>query len=93
MHSTLEIKKLMPDITPDILFLEKREYCIRLMRKLLTFYQNQFNMAVWFATAGCGISVEDYLNHKIPLIRSVYRFHAYYQIRKVLKTNSNTRRR
>jgi hypothetical protein len=79
-------KRYMPDITPNLLALKNKEDCIRLTRKPLTFYQNQFNMAIWFATTGCGISVEDHLNHEIPLIRSVYRFHAYYQIRKILKT-------
>ena len=75
----------LPNIAPNLLSLKTREDCLRLTRKPLTFYQNQFNMAVWFATTGCGISVNDHLNHKIPMIRSLYRFHTYYQIMKIFK--------
>ena len=49
----------------------------------MQFYQNQLNLSVCAATAGCGISKE-HLRHKDPMIRSVYRFHAYYQIRRIL---------
>ena len=48
------------------------------------FWQTQLDFAVWSATSGAGISVE-HLNASIPMIRSVYRFHTYYQIRKILK--------
>ena len=33
---------------------------------------------------GCGVSKLDHLKHKDPMIRSVFRFHAYYQIRRIL---------
>ena len=42
------------------------------------------NVAVWCATTGCGVSKEDHLQHKDPIIRRLYRFHAYYQIRRIL---------
>ena len=71
------------DIKPSLLTLKTREECLRLMRNPLTFYQNQFNMAVWLATTGCGISVNDHLKHPIPMIRSLYRFHTYYQMLKI----------
>ena len=51
----------------------------------MQFWQNQLNFAVWCATTGCGVSKEDHLRHKDPMIRSVYRFHVYYQIRRILK--------
>jgi hypothetical protein len=76
----------MPDISPNLLTLKNKEDCLRLINKPLTFYQNQFNMALWFATNACRISIEDHLNHKILLIRSIFRFHTYYQIPKILKT-------
>ena len=76
----------LTDITPDLLALKNREDCLRLTRKPLTFYQNQFNMAIWFATTGCGISVNDHLNHPEPLVRSLYRFHVYYQVCKIFKS-------
>ncbi len=50
----------------------------------VTYYQNQLNMAVFLATSGCGVSVNDHLLHKDPFVASFFRFHTYYQIRKVL---------
>jgi hypothetical protein len=49
----------------------------------MTYYQNQLNMAVFLATAGCGVSVNDHLKHKDPFVASS--FITYYQIRKILK--------
>ena len=49
----------------------------------MQFWQNQLNFAVFCATTGCGVSKE-HLRHKDPTIRSVFRFHVYYQIRKIL---------
>ena len=39
---------------------------------------------VFCASSACGISVE-HLNTKEPMIRSIYRFHVYYHIRRILK--------
>ena len=50
----------------------------------MQFWQNQLNFAIWCATSGCGVSKLDHLKHKDPMIRSVFRFHAYYQIRRIL---------
>ena len=54
----------------------------------MQFWQNQLNFAVWCATAGCGVSVDDHLNgpesHATPLIQSVYLFHFYYTTRRIL---------
>ena len=47
-------------------------------------WQNQLNFAIWCATSGCGVSKLDHLKHKDPMIRSVFRFHTYYQIRRIL---------
>ena len=48
-------------------------------------WQTQLNFAVFCASSACGVS-SDHLNHKKhSLIRSVYRFHVYYHIRRVLK--------
>ena len=35
-------------------------------------------------SSACGVSVE-HLNAKEPMIRSIYRFHVYYHIRRILK--------
>ena len=42
------------------------------------------NFAVFCASSACGVSVE-HLNAKEPTIRSIYRFHVYYHIRRILK--------
>ena len=48
-----------------------------------TIWQSQLNFAVFCASSACGVSVE-HLNAKEPMIRSVYLFHVYYQIRRIL---------
>ena len=50
----------------------------------LTIWQSQVNFAVFCASSACGVSVE-HLNAKEPMIRSIYRFHVYYHIRRILK--------
>ena len=50
----------------------------------LTLWQLQLNFTVFCASSACGVSVE-HLNAKKPMIRSVYRFHVYYHIRRILK--------
>lgn len=51
----------------------------------MTFYQNQLNFAIWCSSAGCGISVNEHILTKNNLLSSVYRFHIYYQTRKLLE--------
>ena len=51
----------------------------------LKLWQTQLNYAVFCASSACGVS-SAHLNYtKHPMIRSVYRFHIYYQVRRVLK--------
>ena len=50
-----------------------------------TLWQTQLNFAVFCANSVCGVSVE-HMNAKRPLLRSIYRFHVYYHIRRILKT-------
>ena len=48
-------------------------------------WQTQLNYAVFCASSACGVS-SAHLNYtKHPMIRSVYRFHIYYHVRRVLK--------
>ena len=49
-----------------------------------TIWQSQLNFAVFCASSACGVSVK-HLNAKEPMIRSIYRFHVYYHIRRILK--------
>ena len=46
-------------------------------------WQSQLNFMVFCASSACGVSVE-HLNAKEPMIRSIYRSHVYYQIRRIL---------
>ena len=48
-----------------------------------TLWQSQLNFAVFCASSACGVSVE-HLNAKEPMIRSAYRFHVHYHIRRIL---------
>ena len=51
----------------------------------LKLWQTQLNFAVFCASSACGVS-SAHLNYtKHPMIRSVYRFHVYYHMRRVLK--------
>ena len=52
-------------------------------RYKFTLWQSQLNFAVFCESSACGVSVE-HLNAKEPMIRSLYRFHVYYQIRRIL---------
>ena len=49
-----------------------------------TIWQSQLNFVVFCASSACGVSVE-HLNAKEPMIRSIYCFHVYYHIRRILK--------
>ena len=49
-----------------------------------TLWQSQLNFAVFCISSACGVSVE-HLSAKKPMIRSIYRFHVYYHIRRILK--------
>ena len=49
-----------------------------------TIWQLQLNFAVFCASSACGVSVK-HLNAKEPMIRSIYRFHLYYHIRRIFK--------
>ena len=49
-----------------------------------TLWQSQLNFMVFCASSACGVSVE-HLNANKPMVRSIYRFHVYYQIRRILK--------
>ena len=44
----------------------------------------QLNFVVFCVSSACGVSVE-HMNAKKPMIRSIYRFHIYYHIRRILK--------
>ena len=50
----------------------------------LQFWQNQLNFAVWCATSGCNVSYNDHIMASNPFIRSLYNFHVYYTIRRIL---------
>ena len=49
-----------------------------------TIWQSQLNFVGFCASSDCSVSVE-HLNAKEPMIRSIYRFHVYYHVRRILK--------
>ena len=51
----------------------------------LRLWQTQLNFVVWCASSACGVSSEHLNYAKHSMIRAVYRFHAYYHMRRVLK--------
>ena len=51
----------------------------------LKLWQTQLNYAVFCALSACGVSSAHLYYTKHPMIRSVYRFHVYYHVRRVLK--------
>ena len=54
-------------------------------KALLKLWQTQLNYTVFCALSACGVS-SAHLNYtKHPMIRSVYRFHVYYYVRRILK--------
>ena len=49
----------------------------------LAFWQNQLNFAIWCSTTGCGVDFNHHLK-AAGLIGSLFRFHVYYQTRRIL---------
>ena len=49
----------------------------------LTFYQNQFNFAVYCAATSCGVGW-DLLNDENLYVASLFNFHMYFKVRKNL---------
>ena len=50
----------------------------------MDWWQQQLNFAVWCATTGCGVSVQDHLMATDRMIHSLYRFHMYFPVRRIL---------
>ena len=50
----------------------------------MALWEVQLNFAMHCATSGLGVSTE-HLNTKQPLVKALYRFHAYYHVRRILK--------
>ena len=46
---------------------------------------DQLNSAVWCASSVCGVSLAHLNYTKHPMFRSVYCFHVYYHVRRILK--------
>lgn len=48
-------------------------------------YQNQLNFAIFCASVGCGVSYDDHIQNTSNLTKSVYVFHLYYCVARILK--------
>lgn len=70
-------KYLNPDINQDFI-------ANQWLQGGMQFFQNQINFAVTCATTGCGVSYVHHLNHPNPMMKSIYLFHFYYTLRRVL---------
>ncbi len=51
----------------------------------MQFWQIQLHFAIWCATSGCGVSFENHLSAFNGLTKSLFYFHVYYQIRRILE--------
>ena len=49
-----------------------------------TLWPLQLNFVLFCASSGCGVSVE-HMNARKPMVTSIYQFHIYYNIRRILK--------
>jgi hypothetical protein len=47
-------------------------------------FKNQLKFALFYATSGCGVSWNNHINHKDAFVRSIFRFHVYFTMRKIL---------
>ena len=72
---------------PKITICRIRALVQRWRSNLMLFLQNQSNFALWCATTGCGVDFNNYLQ-ETGLIGAVFRFHVYYQTRRLLKEMS-----
>ena len=52
-------------------------------------WQTQLNFAMWCTSSACGVSLAHLNYTKHPMIRSVYCFHVYYHMRRILKRLQN----
>ena len=57
----------------------------------MDFWKTQLNFATWCTTTGCDVSMHDHLNGRYEfapesaqLLKSIFRFHVYYQTRRIL---------
>ena len=82
-HKYFKIKYLdiFENYTPSIN--NKKEYD-NWINNPMQFWQNQLHFAIWCATTGCGVSFHDNLVKGFPLTKSLFYFHIYYQIRRIL---------
>ena len=82
-NQSFEVKVLDPTISYGLTFTKETEVNRWLAKCDMRYYQNQVNFAVYCATTLCGLPEISSISE--PLIKSVYQFHFYYQVRKILK--------
>ena len=51
----------------------------------MQFWQNQLHFALWCASSGCGVSFKNHLFSLNILTKSLFYFHVYYQVRRILE--------
>ena len=76
-----------PPLTGDLTVANKALHAW--ISTLFDWWECQLNFAIWGTTAGCGVSFDDPLQVKDPLLASLYRFHVYYSTGRLLKETSH----
>ena len=80
--------KLENIFTNTIITFKKESEVTRWRAKCdMNFWEHQLNFSCWCATSGCGIAVLDHLSNEntLAFVRSFFRFHVYYTVRKILQ--------
>ena len=81
----LDVYKYLKDGDPyDAGGFESSRSAYNFQHDPMRLWETQLNFAVHCATSGIGVSTE-HLNAKQPMVRSLYRFHVYYHVRRILK--------
>ena len=72
-----------PPLTGDVAMANKAWQILQ--NTPFSWWQYQLNIALWCASAVCGVSFEDHLQAKKPLLARLYRFHVYHTTRRLLE--------
>lgn len=80
---TESFQVMLPNVLKNY-FMEEDDKKMKTWKKYnFDLWQCQLNFATFCASSACGVSVE-HLKSDNPLVRSVYRFHVYYHVRRIL---------
>lgn len=61
------------------------EFSYEKLSDFVAFWPCQVNFAMWCAATGCGVSVQDHMRASDDMLSSLFRFHVYFQARRILR--------